>query len=281
MAFAEMAEILGQAKLSYACSAHYLDHVDALNLTPEQQRLLDELPDPMFRQSVRDFVVNQQFRRDYWVKGVRRLSPLEQAEALRRCRVILTIGDRSQFAFTMTGAMGPREISEVVYNQLLDVLEDRRAKTIAEIEQALSGAGLRLATIYEAVMLLAGRGDLAFVQDDETQAAVLASTARLNGFMLDKARSSGVLSVLASPVTGAGFTVPRFHQLFLLARRQGISDPQALAHLVWELLVSQNQRMVRDGRTLEAPEENLTELMHEVREFTEKGLPVLNALQIA
>jgi hypothetical protein len=31
--------------------------------------LLNELPDPTFRQSVRDFMVNQQFRRDYWIKG--------------------------------------------------------------------------------------------------------------------------------------------------------------------------------------------------------------------
>lgn len=33
----------------------------------------------MFRQTVRDFCVNQQFRRDYWVKGARKLSALEHA----------------------------------------------------------------------------------------------------------------------------------------------------------------------------------------------------------
>jgi hypothetical protein len=36
-----------------------------------------EIPDTMFRQTVRDFMVNQQFRKDYWVKGARHLSLLE------------------------------------------------------------------------------------------------------------------------------------------------------------------------------------------------------------
>ena len=83
MPFSRMANWLAQAKLSYACPAHYLDHIDALNLTAEQQALLKEIPDAMFRQTVRDFCVNQQFRRDYWVKGPRRLGAVAQAEALR------------------------------------------------------------------------------------------------------------------------------------------------------------------------------------------------------
>ena len=42
---------------------------DAVNFTAEQQTLLASIPDPMFRQTTRDFCVNQQFRKDYWVKG--------------------------------------------------------------------------------------------------------------------------------------------------------------------------------------------------------------------
>jgi hypothetical protein len=67
MHFATMAQWLAPAKLQYACSAHYLDFIDAINLTNEQQAFLKDIPDPMFRESVRDFMVNQQFRRDYWV----------------------------------------------------------------------------------------------------------------------------------------------------------------------------------------------------------------------
>jgi len=47
-----------------------LDSIDAINLTEEQQAILNGIPDRMFRQTVRDFFVNQQFRKDYWVKGL-------------------------------------------------------------------------------------------------------------------------------------------------------------------------------------------------------------------
>ena len=77
--FAELAERLASAKMSFACSAIYLDHINSLNLTAEQHRLLGEITDPVFRQSMRDYIVNQQFRRDYWVKGPRRVAQLDLA----------------------------------------------------------------------------------------------------------------------------------------------------------------------------------------------------------
>jgi hypothetical protein len=40
MHFADMAESLEPARLHYACSAHYLDHIDGINLTADQQAFL-------------------------------------------------------------------------------------------------------------------------------------------------------------------------------------------------------------------------------------------------
>jgi len=279
--FADLVESLTPAKLSYACSAHYLDHIDALNMTSDQHRFLAEIPDPMFRQSVRDFVVNQQFRRDYWVKVARRLSSLEQTEALRRLKVMVLTGARSELSFTVQGAVGQREINPGVYNPIFDALGDHQPRTIGELEAALSGAALRLPAIFEAVMVLAGKGDLAVVQDDEVQATARVRTDKLNQRILAKARSGGELTVLASPVTGGGIAVSRFFQLFLLARSQGRNTPDELARFAWDLLAAQGQRMLKDGKPLETPEENLAELAAQAREFIDKRLPVFQALQFA
>lgn len=65
MHFSTMVEWLESAKLIFAGSAQFLDHVDTLNLTGEQQAFLNEIPDLTFREAVQDFMVNQQFRRDY------------------------------------------------------------------------------------------------------------------------------------------------------------------------------------------------------------------------
>lgn len=53
MAFAKMAQWLVPAKLQWACSANYLDAIDAVNLTAEQQTLLASIPDPMFGRNQR------------------------------------------------------------------------------------------------------------------------------------------------------------------------------------------------------------------------------------
>ena len=281
MQFSGMMEHLAPAKLTYACSANYLDHIDALNLTADQHKFLGELPDPMFRQSVRDFIVNQQFRRDYWVKGARRLSALEQTEALRRLKFIMLTTPRSALSFTVQGALGQRDLTPAVYNRILDVLDNHQPRTIGEIEQALSGTDLGLPAIYEAVMLLTGKGDLAAVQDDKAQASARVHTDRFNLRMFDKARGDGELTVLASPVTGGGIMVPRPHQLFLSARLQGRESADELAQFAWDLLAAQNQRIVKDGKPLETPEENLAELARDACEFIDRSLPVLRALQIA
>ncbi len=278
--FADLAESLGAAKLSFACSAHYLDHIDALNLTADHHKFLSEIADPVFRQSVRDFVVNQSFRRDYWVKGGRRMSALAQAEALRRLRVMLLVGQRSDVAMTIQGAIGQREISPSVYNPILDALADRRPRTLGEIEQAVSGAGLRLPAIYESVMVLAGRGELAVVQDDAVQAMARPKTDRLNRHICELARGGGEIQLLASPVTGSGMLVSRFDQLFLLGQAQGRDSADDMARFAWEILAAQGQRMLKDGKALESPEDNLTELAAQARDFLGRRLPVYQALQL-
>ena len=40
-------------------------------LTSEQQKLLQGLTHPVLRESIRDYLINQAFRRDLWVKGLR------------------------------------------------------------------------------------------------------------------------------------------------------------------------------------------------------------------
>lgn len=280
MAFAKMAQWLEPAKLQWACSAHYLDAIDAVNLTAEQQALLAGIPDPMFRQTTRDFCVNQQFRKDYWVKGARKLSALEQAEALRGQRILL-VQPRADVSLKVTGSLGEANLQQAVYGPILDQLADHKPKSLGDLEKALQPSGIRFVQINEAVMVLASAGVVLAAQDDAATAKAKKHTERLNTHLMMKARSSNELNYLASPVTGGGVTVPRFQQLFLLAKQQGHKQPQDWARFVWNLLAMQNQRLLKDGQTLQAPQDNLAELTRQAIEFAEKRLPILKALQIA
>lgn len=280
MPFSRMAQWLAPAKINYACSAHYLDHIDAVNLSVEQQALLKEIPDAMFRETVRDFMVNQQFRRDYWVKGARKLNPLEQAEALRAQKVIL-VQPRADVSLKVTGALGEASMQEAVYAPILDALADHKPKTLGQIEQAVKDKGVAFAQVAQAAMILTGAGHLAAVQDDAVISKAKKHTDKLNVHLIDKARGSSDISYLASPVTGGGVTVGRFQQLFLLAMSQGKKQPAEWAQVVWQILAAQGQKIVKEGKTLESAEENIAELTLQATTFAEKQLPILKALQVA
>jgi len=280
MHVATMAQWLEPAKVSYACSAHYLDHIDAVNLTAEQQAFLNEIPDAMFRESVRDFMVNQQFRRDYWVKGARRYSTLEQAEVLGAQKVVLT-AHRPEVSLKVGGALGEATMSEGVYNPILDILADHQPRSLGQIEQAVRERGLNFAQVMQAAMVLGGAGQLALVQDEAAIAKSKKPARQLNAHLIDKSRGSNDISYLASPVTGGGVMVGRFNQMFLLARSQGKVQPQDWAQYAWQVLASQGQKLVKDGKTLDTAEANVAELAAQAKLFAEKLLPSLKALQIA
>jgi len=279
MHFANMADWLEPAKLGYACSAQYLDHIDTINLSAEQQAFLKEIPDAMFRESTRDFMVNQQFRRDYWVKGARKLNPLEQTEGLRSQKVLL-ISHRRDVSLKVNGSLGEASMSEVIYKPILDALADHKPRTIGQLEQILKDQAVPFAQLTQAVMVLTGAGQLAAVQDDALISKAKKHTDKLNAYLIDKARGSNEVSYLASPVTGGGVSVGRFQQLYLLALSQGKKKPEDWVGLVWQVLQHQGQKIVKDGKTLETAEENLAELTSQAATFAQKQLPILKALQI-
>ena len=72
----------------------------------------------------------------------------------------------------------------------------------------------------------------------------------------------------------------RFQQLFLLALSEGKKQPDEWAEFVWQVLNGQGQRIIKEGKTLDTPEENLAELKAQAAAFAEKQLPVLKSLQV-
>ena len=279
MPFSKMTQWLEPAKVGFACSADYLGLIDALNLTTEQQALLKEIPDAMFQQTVRDFIVNQQFRKDYWVKGARKLNPLEQAEGFRAQTVMLTT-HRADVSLKVNGATGEANLQEVIYAPILDALADHKPKTQGQLEQALKDKNIDFAQLTQAVIILAGTGTLAAAQDEALITNAKKHTDKLNAVLMDKCRGSNDITFLASPVTGGGVSVNRFQQLFLLALGQGKKLPLEWAQFTWHVLSNQGQKVVREGKTLETPEENLAELSLQATAFATKQLPIMKALQV-
>jgi len=278
MSFSKMSRWLGDAKLSFACSAHLLDHVDAINMPSEHQQILKDIPDRSFRETVRDFLVNQQFRRDYWVRGLRPMSALERLEKLRAQRFIM-VAVRNEISLKVSGAIGEAVLHENVYGPILDFLADLRVHTLQDIERVLEGKA-DFNGVLQALMILAGKGCIQLVQDDKTIKAATPQATRLNRELCGQARYSEAVSALASPVIGGGVGVNRFEQLFLLASKDAPNDPAVWARFMLHALAAQGQRMLVEGKVADNSDDDYAAALRLANDFKSKRLPVLKALLV-
>jgi hypothetical protein len=224
-------------------------------------------------------MVNQQFRKDYWVKGARKLSAIEQTERIKHQQVVF-INSREDVSLKITASVGEVTLSEAIYLPILDLISDHKVRSIEEIASGVKSKDITFAQVTQALLVLIGAGHLASVQAQERIANAKKTSNKLNLVLLDKARSSTEISFLASPVTGGGIAVNRFQQLFLLSKHQGHKLPAEWAQSAWEVLAAQGQRLVKDGSAIESAEDNLKELTKQAEEFATKRLPILKSLEI-
>jgi len=280
MGFKQLADWLSPAKLDFAASVHMLDQVEAVNLSADARALMQGIANPILRESVRDYFVNQQFRRDLFVRGPRRMSMLEQREALLATGFSLLVR-AEDIPLKVTGALGEATLQEAIYRPLLDVFVKNgyRPRTVAQLHQDLPEISLQ--QLVEALAVLVGAAFAHPAQPEQAIRKAQSRTAALNAELARRARSTNDIAFMASPVIGAGATVGRFQQLFLSALAGGHKTPEDWARAVWSVIAAQGQGLLKDGKPLATPEENLAELTAQAREFAEKRLPVLKGLGIA
>ena len=280
MDFADMAETMEQAKMEYASSATYLDLIEPINLSPEQQQLLNEISDVALRENTRDFCVDKKFRKDYWMRGVRELNQLQVVEALRAERVVMTKA-RGAISLVLEGAIGVADLAADVYDPILDFLADYQPHTLGEIEQAMAGhEKIGLQEIVQAMFIFTHRGEIQSAQAQEITDAVAYKAHALNDYLIDMARGQDSIKFLASPVTGGGIEVSRVQQLMMLGYRQGAEDAEKLAQFVWSIYEPQGENLTQYGRPLTTAEENLAELQQRAQDFLRRDLPMYQGLKL-
>lgn len=282
MYFSSVADALSGAKLGFASSAFFLDYFDGINFSAAQKTVLAGIPDNTFKQTVRDFIVNQQFRRDYWLKGPRNTTALERVTALASKSIILTT-PIEDISLRAEGAQKNFSLNREVYDPLLEILSDHKVISIGSLhEKANNGSDeFTFGAVLEAIMILAGSNHISPAQDTKDINEARPRTDRLNRVLMRKSHGEEELIFLVSPVTGGGIPVRRFHQFFLEAYVKGMKTPAEQARFAWDILKSQSQGVVKDGQALSTEHENLKELNAIALEFGEKKLNLLKALEIA
>lgn len=274
---ADVARAMAAIKLEFAASADLRDHVASLDLTPEQAALLRGAGTETQREMLRDFMVQRRLRRDVYVKGARDLPPAAARAQWAGLRLALVV-PRNAVPEGVSGAADKVLIQTDVHLPIVDRLAKGPATVAALCAADARIAALDATTLHEALLLLMGAGVVEPCAPVEGEAARAQSTRRLNRAILERARWSGDIQTLASPVTGNGLHVARHDQLFLLAALEGQADAAAFAAAT---LAAQGVQVARDGRALTSLDEIRVELGLRYSRFVRDTLPLLRQLGIA
>lgn len=277
--FLDISSDLSSAKLTYACSAHLLSNIQQINLTPAQQQFLAEISDVGIRETANDFLWNQQFRRDCWIKGPRKIDPDKQIKLLRKQRVVQT-RPRSDVVLKVSGYLGEASMQRDIYDPILDMLASNGPVVLEEMEQSLAASSIGIKEIVQAIMILIGKGDAGLAQTDEEIAYAQATTDKLNKHLVAEAEFSKEVGFLVSPVTTTGIDVNRVEQLFILAQLNGISDTVGWANYAWNKLVQRGERITKEGQVIYSEADNQNELKRLALVFSQDKSPLLLKLKI-
>jgi SAM-dependent methyltransferase len=270
--YPEVAGVMAEASLTYGGLADTLELVDSIQLSDKGSKMLSTISDPILREYARDLFTNRQFRRDIYVKGLRRLAQAEQAERFAQIPFTL-VRHPEAIDMNVTGAHRKAPLKPEVYDPILKALaaEEYRPKTPVEILK-LSKSG-SAADLNMCLMVLVGKGDVRPAMDDTPE--VRDRTAALNAEIVRRSLWGGEISVLASPVTGGGVTVSQLDQIYLLAAKESGSKVADIVEGVRDSLYAKGRWAVRNQKKLNDGDE----LAADVKKFAAEVVPILKVLK--
>lgn len=282
VSFANMAKQLTNLHLHFVGSAEVTSVFTDDALPNKIKAFLADIKNPLFHESVRDFCIHQIFRKDIWVKGGIKITPLQRLQLLSDIRFTLLFNPLDE-PLMMFSNIGSLPIDENIARPLLALLAKNNAepKSISTLFEYPELKPFALNQVCNVVLQLCGRY-VAPTHDDNTIAELKPRTDKLNYYLMSQDPASEHSEFLVSPVIGGGVSVPHVHQLFLLAIKSGFDKPETAVKFVWQLMSSKGHRMkTPDGRLFNGSRENIAELTFRAKPFFETHLSTLKALKIA
>lgn len=277
MYFADVARDLADAKLDFAGSAELSANYPSVFMSAEKLAMVEQAGDPIFRQTVKDYLFNTSFRKDVFVRGARQMSQVRRLEVLSQFGLAMVV-PRAKATLTFKLPSGETKGKEELYEPLFDAL-DEGPKTFGELSKLAPFAQVSSGMWEQMAALLAASGQ-ALVFNKPAAPASGAQALAMNRALAAHARYGDDYQVMASPLLGSAVATGLIERMLYAALSKGISedDPAKLARAVWGMLGPLGRRIVKDGKELTTAEENLPEIEKGIREIIEMRMPIWRKL---
>jgi SAM-dependent methyltransferase len=274
----DVADDLSSAKCDYIGSATLADNIHS-TLSEASRQILSSITDTGFRETVRDLMVNQYFRRDVFVKGRNLMLPQERLQAMQNLKLCLIV-PKEEVKFEFNVGSAKVTAKEEIYRPIVEALA-ASPLTIAELH-GLPGLKQRpIGSVMEMCLLLIHSGQ-AHLMSDGGKGKGHDPARRFNQAVLKRAIMGGANNaILASPIIGSGVSLNPVQMIaVLVVMQQPTIQFNTWVNEVWKIMESQGRKFIKEGRNLESVEENKKELSDRLRNFADRRLPILKMLKV-
>jgi len=274
----DVANDLSAAKCDYIGSATLTDNIYSTLSEPSRQ-ILTSISDTGLRETVRDLMVNQSFRRDVFVKGRNLMLPQEHLQAIQKLKICLIV-PKDEVKLDFHVGFGNVKGKEDLYRPIIDALA-ASPMTIGELN-ALPDLKPRPVTSILEICLMLMHSAQAHLILDGAKGKAQETARRFNQAILRRVVMGGSSTgILASPVIGSGVNLSLVQMIAAhVFMQQPTIQFNTLVDGVWKIMESQGRKFIKEGKTLETVEENLKELSDKLRDFVDKRLPLLKMLKV-
>lgn len=271
---ADVAREMQDAKLSYVCSANILENIDVFSVPEPIRKVLEEVTDPILFQTIKDYAVNKQFRKDIYVRGGVPMSRSEHDSTLSAWPMAAVVR-RHDCKLDFKIPIGSIEGAADLYNPIFDALTTKPSLTIGELASLPPLKGQPFGATLRAVQLLLSSVQL----HPATPQADKSNSIRFNCAVAEENISGTELTSMAAANigSGAGISYVEACAYPLLVADPSIESDQ-LADGMWKNMQRTGRKIVVSGQTIEDEATNLRGLRSLAGKIIDNRLPLWRQL---
>jgi SAM-dependent methyltransferase len=273
----DVADEMAQAKLSFLGSATIVDNIPVANITKDIEPLYESSTDPLMKELVKDFAVNQSFRRDIYIRGATQMTQGELTETLGKQLFALAM-PRENASIKFKTSLGDADGDPNIYNPILDALATG-PKTYIELNQIKEFSPKEKAGLAQAVGFLNAACIISPYSHKESDEYAVSRA--FNRLVAKRASQGAPYEFLCAPKIGSGIAAST-HDLAVLPLL--MDDPNAgadkMAIEAWNVMSSLGQSVTIDGKQVNETDKAIEALVHYMVSFKEIQVPYWRSLGI-
>jgi hypothetical protein len=270
--FTDVAEEMKAAKLEYVGSASLLENFDGLALPKKARKVIGQTRDPAYRELLKDYAMNQQFRRDIFVKGARTMTTVHKEATLRQT-TFAPLKVRDDMSRSFKTPLGEAQGQSEIYEPVMDRIAEGRTS----LEDLATTTKIDVGKLMQACAALTSSGQIhpALATPDIQPAQ------RLNRAVARRTLRDEPYRYLAAPNVANGINAGDVEiTAVIMITDRDIKSPDQLADALWTRFKPIGRRLMKDGKAIEGDEQNVQELRQRADEILNKRVPVWRQLGV-